>query len=104
MDCGITLLLAELAADVPFALVAVTVNVYDVPSVKPETVIGEDPVPVNDPGLDVAVYVAAAPPVAPAVYATVALAAPDVAAPIVGACGTLVAVTALLAELVEAVP
>jgi hypothetical protein len=78
--------------------------VYDVPSVKPETVIGDDPVPVNDPGLDIAVYVAAAPPVAPAVYVTVALVSPDVAVPIVGACGTLVAVTPDEAELAEDVP
>ena len=77
---------------------------YDVPSVKPETVIGLEPVPVNDPGVDVAVYVAEAPPVAPAVYVTVALWLPAVAVPIVGACGTLVAVTALLAELADAVP
>ena len=38
--------------------------------VSPLTVIGDVPVPVNPPGLDVAVYVADAPPVAPAVYAT----------------------------------
>jgi hypothetical protein len=64
---GVTELLAALAADVPLALVAVTVKVYAVPLVKPETVIGDDPVPVRPPGLDVAVNVAAAPPVAPAV-------------------------------------
>jgi hypothetical protein len=58
-------------------------------------------VPVNPPGDDVAVYVAAAPPVAPAVYATVALAFPAVAAPIVGACGAVVAVTPVEAELAE---
>jgi hypothetical protein len=64
----VTELLAELAADVPFAFVAVTVNVYDVPFVKPETVIGDDPVPVRPPGLDVAVNVVIAdPPVAPVV-------------------------------------
>jgi len=46
-------------------------------------------VPVNPPGLEVAVYVAAKPPVAPAVYATVACETPPVAVPIVGACGTV---------------
>ena len=43
------------AADVPLALVAVTVNVYAVAPVKPETVIGLAPVPVTEPGEDVAV-------------------------------------------------
>jgi hypothetical protein len=38
------------------------------------------------------------------VYATVALAFPAVTAPIVGACGTVVAVTDDEAELAEAVP
>ena len=60
-------MLAELAIEVPFEFVAVTVNVYAVPSVSPLTVIGDVPVPVSPPGEDVAVYVADAPPVAPAV-------------------------------------
>jgi hypothetical protein len=51
--------LAELlAADVaePVELVAVTVKVYEVPFVKPVTVIGlEAPVPVIEPGFEVAV-------------------------------------------------
>jgi hypothetical protein len=34
------------AVDVPLAFVAVTVNVYAVPDVSPETVIGLVPVPV----------------------------------------------------------
>jgi hypothetical protein len=81
------------------ALVAVTVNVYAVPLVKPDTVIGlDDPVPVNPPGLDVAVYVTVLPPVAPGVNATLADASPAVAVPIVGASGTEVTVTALDAE------
>ena len=51
-----TLLLAALAVPVPTLLVAVTVNVYAVPFVKPDTVIGEDAAdPVIPPGLDVAV-------------------------------------------------
>ena len=38
---GVILLLAELADPVPTELVAVTVNVYVVPAVKPDTEIGE---------------------------------------------------------------
>jgi hypothetical protein len=53
---------------VPLALVAVTVNVYAVPLLSPEIVIGEAPVPVKPPGEDVAVKVVMAdPPVAFAV-------------------------------------
>jgi hypothetical protein len=52
---GVTLLDAADAVEVPLALVAVIVNVYEVPAVNPETVIGLAPVPVNDPGEDVAV-------------------------------------------------
>jgi hypothetical protein len=70
------------------------------------TVIGEDePVPVR-PEEDVAVYVVIAePPVAPAVNGTDTT--PDVppdAVPIVGACGTVVAVTAEEALEAEEVP
>jgi hypothetical protein len=83
------------------AFVAVIVKVYAVPFVKPETVIGLDPVPVNPPGDDVAVYVADAPPVAPAVYDTTALVSPGTTDTIVGACGTVVAVTPVEAELAE---
>jgi hypothetical protein len=85
---------ALLAVEVPLALVAVTVNVYAVPPVNPLTVIGEDAlVPVIDPGDEVAVKVdTAAPPVAPAVNGTVAVVPLTVAVPIVGACGTVVAV------------
>jgi hypothetical protein len=102
---GETALEALDAAEVPFAFVAVTVKVYEVPLDKPETVIGLAPVPVNEPGDEVAVYVdTAAPPVAPAVYVTVALALPAVAVPIVGACGTVVAVMLLDAEEAVDVP
>jgi hypothetical protein len=63
---------------------------------SPETVIGDAPVPVIELGDEVAVNVeTAAPPVAPAVYVTVALPFPAVAVPIVGACGTVVAVMLL---------
>jgi len=42
---------AEDELDVPLVFVAVTVNVYAVPEVNPDTVIGDDePVPVNPPG------------------------------------------------------
>jgi hypothetical protein len=77
------------AADVPFAFDAVTVNVYEVEPVKPETVIGlDDPVPVIPPGLDVAVYVVATAPKVAGVNATVAVLEPvAVAVPIVGVCG-----------------
>ena len=92
----------------PLALVAVTVNVYEVPSVNPVTVRGEDaPDAVILPGLLVAVYeVIAEPPVAPAVNATVADVPvfKSVAVPIVGACGTVVAVTPDEAEEAELVP
>jgi len=90
---GVMLFEAALVGPVPAPLVAFTVNVYAVPIVNPETVIGEDaPVPVILPGLDVAVYVviAALPVSEGAVYATVAVpepAAPAVAVPIVGAPG-----------------
>jgi hypothetical protein len=69
-------------------------------------VIGLAPVPVNPPGLDVAVKVdTAAPPVAPAVYVTVAVVVPvAVAVPIVGACGTVVAVILFDALDAEEVP
>lgn len=51
-----TLLLAADAELVPAALVAVTVNVYEVPFAKPVTVIGlNDPVPVRPLGFDVTV-------------------------------------------------
>ena len=53
---GVMAALGELAGLVPELFVAVTVNVYAVPVVKPLTVIGDaEPVPVNPPGLDVTV-------------------------------------------------
>ena len=56
---GVILLLAELDALAPTALVAVTVNVYAVPRVNPGTLIVPDPacdnVPVILPGVLVAV-------------------------------------------------
>ena len=103
--CGVTELLAALAKDVPFAFVAVTVNVYAVVFVNPVTTIGlDDPVAVIFPGDDVTVYVADAPPVAPGVNVMEACALPAVAVPIVGDCGTVVAVTPVEAELAADVP
>ena len=70
--------------------VAVTEQVYAVPFVSPETVIGlVDPVPVTAPGLHVARYVVIAdPPVDPgAVKLTEAAPFPAVAAPMAGAEG-----------------
>jgi hypothetical protein len=44
------------AGPVPTAFVAVTVKVYAVPLVRPETTMGEElPVPVNPPGEEVTV-------------------------------------------------
>jgi len=55
-DTGVMLLLAELDAPVPTEFVAVTVNVYAVPAVRPVTVIGlEVPVFERPPGELVAV-------------------------------------------------
>jgi len=88
-------LLAELAKELPFAFVAITVKVYGVPFVRPVTDKGEDsPDAVKFPGSDVTVYpVIADPPVAPAVNATDTCVSPAVTESIVGACGTVVAVT-----------
>ena len=53
---GVTALDALDAGPVPTAFVAVTVNVYDVPLVKPVTVwLVLNPDDVNPPGLDVTV-------------------------------------------------
>jgi hypothetical protein len=87
---GVTLLEAADAGPVPYALVAVTVNVYAVPFVSPVTDNGlVVPVAVKPPGLDVAVYDVIGPePVdTGAVKGTVARALPAVAVPIVGAPG-----------------
>jgi hypothetical protein len=89
---GVTALLAVDAGDVPIAFVAVTVNVYEVPLVKPETVIGDEPpVPVAPPGLAVTVNpVIAEPPLfAGAEKATDAEVLPGVATTLVGASGGL---------------
>jgi hypothetical protein len=74
------------------AFCAFTLNVYAVPVVKPETVMGEDAaVPVMHPGVDVAKYpvIAGYPAQAGAVNGTDAVVAVGlVAVPIVGAPGS----------------
>ena len=72
------------------AVEAVTVKVYAVPFVKPETVTGEDaPVPVIDPGDEVTVYeVIGNLEKLGAVKVTDAFALPPVAAPMVGVVGS----------------
>ena len=61
----------ELGLELPTALDATTVNVYEVPGVRPVTVIGdEDPVAVMLPGLEVTVNDVAAGPLLAGVNAT----------------------------------
>ena len=81
-------------------------KVYAVPLLNPVTEIGEDAlVPVMLLGDEVAVKVdTALPPVAPAVNVIEADVFPPVAVPIVGACGTVVAVIEFDAEDVALVP
>ena len=93
---GVTLFDAAEGKPTPAALLAVTVNVYAVPFVKPATTIGEAaPAPLMPPGLDVTVYdVIADPPLLTgAVKVTLAWALPPVAAPMIGAPGAVNGVT-----------
>jgi hypothetical protein len=91
---GVIELEAALHGPVPVAFVALTLNVYAVPTLKPETLNGEDaPVAVKQLGVEVAVYpviVAGNPAQAGAVKGTEAVVLPAeiVAVPIVGAPGT----------------
>jgi hypothetical protein len=91
---GVMLFEAALHGPVPVAFVAFTLNVYAVPTLKPETLNGEDaPVAVKQLGVEVAVYpviVAGNPAQAGAVKGTEAVVLPAeiVAVPIVGAPGT----------------
>ena len=91
---GVTAVDADEALPVPALFVAVTVNVYAVPFVKPVTLIGLDaPLAVAPPGLAVTVYVVIpAPPFdAGAVKVTLAEPLPAVALTEVGAPGTTAA-------------
>ena len=84
---GVTALEAADAADVPPPFVAVALNVYEVPFVRPVTVQSPDEpvtVHVNDPGVEVTRYEVGEPPV-PAATVTSADATPATA---VGAGGT----------------
>ena len=76
------------------------------PFVSPVTINGDEaPDAVRLPGLDVTVNpVIAEPPVAPAVNATDTSSLPAVTESIVGACGTVVAVTPDEADEAELVP
>jgi hypothetical protein len=105
---GVTALDGAEAAPVPTAFVALTVNVYAVPFVRPATVMGlPDPVPVWPPGLAVTVYeVIAEPPFEEgALNDTVADALPATADTPVGAPGTVAPrVTGLDAAEADPVP
>jgi hypothetical protein len=91
---GVTVAVATDAAEVPTALVAVTVNVYATPLVKPFTVHEVDAdVHVNEPGVEVTVYaVTASPLLTEAVHETNALKSPRVAEGEVGASGAFAGV------------
>lgn len=99
------MLLALEALEVPAALVAVIVNVYDVLGSRPVTEMGDVvPVAVIPPGLDVTVYpVIAEPPLeVGAVNSTVAVVDPVfVAVPIVGASGATEGVTSTEVDAAE---
>jgi hypothetical protein len=93
---GVTEFVVAEAELVPYALLAVTVNVYVVPFERPVTVIGElPPVAVNPPVLEVTVYVVIAlpPSDADAVNEIVASPFPAVALTDVGALGTVTGIT-----------
>jgi hypothetical protein len=95
---GVTALLAVEDALVPFAFVAVTVNVYAVPFVRPVTIIpDEPPVAVKPPVLEETVYeVIGEPPLDGAVNEIVACPFPATAVTPVGAFGTVDGTTELL--------
>jgi hypothetical protein len=101
---GVTALLAVDAGDVPIAFVAVTVNVYEVPLVKPVTVSGLDaPVAVAPSGLAVTVKpVIAEPPLsAGAEKATDTDALPGVPVTPVGASGALAPAPPIIIDLID---
>jgi len=99
---GITATLAADALPVPLMFVAVTVNVYEVPLVRPLTVQVSTPNAVQNafPGLAVTVYrvIAERPSLAGAFHETTALLAPNVATTAVGASGTVVRTTVTESE------
>jgi len=105
---GTTAAEAEETAPEPLAFVAVTVNVYEVPFVRPVTVqVVVAVVQVNEPGVEVTVYeLIAAPPVETgAAHDTTDDAFPaPVALTAVGAPGTVDGTTAAEADEAEPVP
>ena len=106
---GVTLPLGAEAGLTPMAFVAVIVNVYAVPLVRPVTVIGEAaPVAVMPPGLEVTVKLvigAQAGSAQPgAVNDTVASPLPAAALAPVGAVGTVAEVGVMAPDAVESGP
>jgi hypothetical protein len=81
------------AIDVLVALVAVTVNVYAVFPVNPDTVIGEVvPVPIKPSGLLVTIYpvIISVPPLGAVKFTLISLELNTVATPIIGAFGAVI--------------
>ena len=105
---GVTAVLGADAVEVPELLVAITVKVYAVPLVRPETVAVRGPVvvAVAPPGVAVTVYpVIGEPPLlAGAVHDTWAWPLPATAVTAVGEPGIVVGVTAVLADEAGEVP
>jgi hypothetical protein len=98
---GVTELLALETELVPSAFVAVTVNVYACPLVRPVTVMGDEPpVAVKPPIFEVTVYVVITEPPfeTGALNEMVACPFPETATTEVGAPGVVAGVTALLVE------
>jgi hypothetical protein len=94
---GVVALLAVDAVLVPFAFVAVTVNVYAVPFVRPVIVIGDDPPVAVAPVFEVTVYlVIVEPPLLGALNEIVAVPFPLVAVTFVGVPGGPEGTTELL--------
>jgi hypothetical protein len=110
--CGTVVAVTALdtvAVDVPLALVATTLYVYEVPDAKPVMVNGDRLLAVKLEGLEVAVYeLIEAPPVAPPVTVIVVAPllygrlVPTSATVITGACGIVVAV--MLLDAADAAP
>ena len=90
MACGVTLLEVAPGPLLNAVFVAVTVNVYDLPFVSPDTVSGLlEPVAVRPSGLEFATYLAIGEPPSPAggLKLTIACPFPATAATFCGAVG-----------------
>jgi len=105
---GVTVALGSDAADVPTPLLAVTVNVYEVPLVSPVRFAIVSPVVVTvlPPGVAVTVYPVTADPPSPtgSVHDSAADALPASASTPVGGLGTVLGVTAALGSDAADVP